>query len=67
MLVVVQAYGLPSSGLISPSFSFVLGTQAKQNEYVLAEAMKLCMSRRVYLQIMTWFIYAVLLSIMEEF
>jgi hypothetical protein len=32
------------------------GPQTKQNESVLAEAMKSHMRRRVYLQIINWFI-----------
>ena len=46
---------LPSSGFVPHSFSIVLGTQAKLNEYVLAEAAKSRMRKRVYLQIMTWY------------
>ena len=54
-LAIIQACGLPSSGLIPCSFSIVSGTQNKPNEYVLIEAVKSRMRSKVYLQIMTWY------------
>ena len=53
----------PSFGLVPCSLSIVSGPKAKPNECVLAEAVKSCMRRRVYLQIMTWYLESFLVEI----